>query len=96
MDFKLIIVPEAEIEISEAIVYYESKQQGLGSIFVQYLDGYFYTLVKGKAFFDSIVGQTYQMVANAFINMNFNGNRMCLNTKYSTGIDLGKHNVAFV
>lgn len=51
MDFKLIIVPEAEIEISEAIVYYESKQQGLGSIFVQYLDGYFYTLVKGKAFF---------------------------------------------
>ena len=52
MDFKLIIVPEAEIEISEAIVYYESKQQGLGSIFVQYLDGYFYTLVKGKAFFE--------------------------------------------
>lgn len=52
MDFKLFVVPEAEIEISEAIVYYESKQEGLGSIFLQYLDGYLYTLVKGRVFFE--------------------------------------------
>ena len=49
MGFKLIIEPEAQEEIYEAIKWYESKQVGLGEHFFNYLDGYFKTLKNGKA-----------------------------------------------
>ncbi len=41
MVFKLIILPLAEFEIEEAIVFYESKKKGLGKYFFDYLKGYF-------------------------------------------------------
>jgi hypothetical protein len=40
MVFKLIILPLAELEIEEAIVFYESKKKGLGKYFFDYLKGY--------------------------------------------------------
>lgn len=44
MGFKLIIEPEAQLEIYDAIDWYESRQKGLGEVFYNYLDGYFETL----------------------------------------------------
>ncbi len=52
MGFKLIIEPEAEKEITNAIEWYESKQIGLGLDFLNYLNGYFQTLQFGKARFE--------------------------------------------
>ena len=49
MGSKLIIEPEAQTEIYNAIEWYESKQIGLGADFFNYLDGYFETLKHGKA-----------------------------------------------
>ncbi|WP_084399445.1 hypothetical protein [Pseudotamlana agarivorans] len=47
MAFELIIEPDAEIEIYDAIDWYESKQVGLGEEFYNYLGGYFETLKSG-------------------------------------------------
>jgi len=52
MGSKLIIEPEAQIEIDKAIEWYESKQVGLGFDFFNYLDGYFQTLKNNKALFE--------------------------------------------
>jgi hypothetical protein len=52
MGSKLIIEPEAQEEIIEAIEWYESKQVGLGADFLSYLDGYFQTLKNGNASFE--------------------------------------------
>ncbi|GGG43135.1 type II toxin-antitoxin system RelE/ParE family toxin [Bizionia arctica] len=52
MASKLIIDPEAQEEIDEAIMWYESKQVGLGADFLNYLDGYFQTLKNRKALFE--------------------------------------------
>lgn len=52
MGSKLIIEPEAEQEIIDAIEWYESKQVGLGTDFLNYLDGYFQTLKNAKATFE--------------------------------------------
>lgn len=52
MGSKLIIEPEAQIEIEEAFEWYESKQLGLGAEFLNYLDGYFQTLKNQKALFE--------------------------------------------
>lgn len=52
MIFKLIVEYEAQLEIEEAIEYYESKKVGLGADFFNYLDGYFQTLKNGKATFE--------------------------------------------
>lgn len=41
MNFKLIIKEEAQLEIIEAFVYYEKKQNGLGDLFLEHLDSYF-------------------------------------------------------
>jgi hypothetical protein len=51
MAFKLVIEPEAQFEIEEAIEWYESIQAGLGLEFYNYLDGYFKTLQDATAFF---------------------------------------------
>ncbi|MBN4046978.1 type II toxin-antitoxin system RelE/ParE family toxin [bacterium AH-315-P13] len=52
MASKLIIEPEAQDEIDEAIEWYESKQVGLGADFFNYLDSYFQTLINDKALFE--------------------------------------------
>ncbi|CAL2092858.1 conserved protein of unknown function [Tenacibaculum sp. 190524A02b] len=52
MGFKLIVEYEAQLEIEEAIEYYESNKVGLGAEFFNYLDGYFQTLKNGKATFE--------------------------------------------
>jgi len=52
MGSKLIIEPEAQIEIDKAIEWYESKKIGLGADFFNYLDGYFQTLKNSKALFE--------------------------------------------
>ncbi len=52
MASKLIIEPEAQIEIEDAINWYENKQVGLGANFLNYLDGYFQTLKNEKALFE--------------------------------------------
>ena len=51
MGSKLIIEPDAQIEIDEAIAWYESRQEGLGFDFINYLDGYFQTLKENYALF---------------------------------------------
>ncbi len=51
MGSKLIIEPEAQEEIYNAIEWYESKQVGLGADFFNYLEGYFETLKHGKSLF---------------------------------------------
>ncbi|WP_142785692.1 type II toxin-antitoxin system RelE/ParE family toxin [Changchengzhania lutea] len=51
MASKLTIEPEAQIEIEEAIDWYESKQTGLGEEFYNYLDGYFKTLKEATSLF---------------------------------------------
>ena len=51
MGSRLIIDPDAQEEIGEAIAWYESKQVGLGADFINYLEGYFETLKHGKALF---------------------------------------------
>ena len=51
MGSKLIVGPEAQIEIYDAIDWYESKQTGLGEEFYNYLEGYFETLRNGNADF---------------------------------------------
>ncbi|MDG2193431.1 MAG: type II toxin-antitoxin system RelE/ParE family toxin [Polaribacter sp.] len=52
MGSKLIIEPKAQEEIDTAIAWYESKQVGLGEVFLNYLDGYFQTLKNEKALFE--------------------------------------------
>ncbi len=52
MGFKLIVEYEAQLEIEDAIEYYESSKTGLGVDFFNYLDGYFQTLKNGKATFE--------------------------------------------
>lgn len=52
MGSKLIIEPDAQKEIIEAIEWYESRQSGLGKDFFNYLDGYFQTLKNGNSFFE--------------------------------------------
>jgi len=47
----LIIDPEAQKEIDEAIEYYETVREGLGFEFYNYLDGYFKTLQQNEAYF---------------------------------------------
>ena len=47
----LTIDPEAQEEIDDAIDWYESQQPGLGLDFVNYLDGYFQTLIEGNVLF---------------------------------------------
>jgi len=51
MGSKLIIEPEAQDEIYDAIDWYESKQTGLGEEFYNYLEGYFETLKNDHADF---------------------------------------------
>lgn len=51
MAYKLIIEPDAQLEIDEAVAWYESKQKELGNEFLDYLEGYFKTLETGKSFF---------------------------------------------
>jgi hypothetical protein len=51
MGFKLIIETEAQLEIEEAIEWYESKQIGLGADFFNYIDRYFQTLKSEKVLF---------------------------------------------
>jgi hypothetical protein len=41
MVFKILISKLAEIEINEAIEFYESRRKGLGKQFFTYLKGYF-------------------------------------------------------
>jgi len=52
MAFNLIIEYEAQLEIDDAIEWYESKQDGLGEEFLNYLGGYFQTLTTGKPDFE--------------------------------------------
>ncbi len=52
MGSKLVIEPAAQDEIIDAIEWYEFKQVGLGTDFLNYLDGYFQTLENGKASFE--------------------------------------------
>jgi hypothetical protein len=52
MASELIIEPEAQNEIEEAIDWYETQQIGLGLEFLNYLDGYFQTLKNQKALFE--------------------------------------------
>lgn len=51
MASKLILHPEAQLEIQDAIEWYESQQLGLGADFLNYLEGYFQTLRNGKVLF---------------------------------------------
>src|SRR5690606_22533855 len=51
MGSKLIIVPEAQNEIYNAIDWYESRQIGLGKEFFNYLEGYLETLKSGHVNF---------------------------------------------
>lgn len=51
MGSKLVIGLEAEIEIYDAIDWYESKQLGLEEEFYNYLEGYFETLKNGNVDF---------------------------------------------
>jgi hypothetical protein len=51
MASKLIILPQAQIEIDKAIAWYESQQIGLGKTFFNYLDGYFNILRDGSFLF---------------------------------------------
>jgi len=60
MAFKLIIEPEAVIEIEEAVDWYESQQSGLGKVFYNYLDGYFKTLKEAPASFPIKRRPTYR------------------------------------
>ena len=41
MTFKLIIKEEAQLEVMEAFLYYERKQNGLGDLFLDHLTSYF-------------------------------------------------------
>ena len=52
MPFNLVIESEAQLEIDDAIEWYESKQEGLGEEFLNYLGGYFQTLMTGKSNFE--------------------------------------------
>lgn len=52
MAFKLIVEQEAQLEIDDAINWYELKQEGLGEEFLNYLGGYFQTLMTGKSDFE--------------------------------------------
>lgn len=52
MPFNLVIESEAQLEIDDAIERYESKQEGLGEEFLNYLGGYFQTLMTGKSDFE--------------------------------------------
>jgi hypothetical protein len=51
MASKLTIEPDAQIEIENAIEWYESKRLGLGKEFYNYLDGYFKTLKQANVLF---------------------------------------------
>ncbi len=51
MGSKLIIEPQAQFIIDEAIKWYESKQIGLGLEFLNYLDGYFKILKETDVIF---------------------------------------------
>ena len=51
MGSKLIIGPEAQIEIYDALEWHESRQIGLGEEFLDYLEGYFETLKSGHIYF---------------------------------------------
>jgi hypothetical protein len=51
MAFRIRIEPEAQVEIDEAVNWYESKQPGLGHEFLTYLNGYFEMLKTGICFF---------------------------------------------
>lgn len=48
---KLTIDPAAQIEIEDAIDWYDSARVGLGKEFYTYLDGYFNTLLQGNVLF---------------------------------------------
>lgn len=52
MVFNLIIESEAQLEIDKAIEWYESKMGGLGEEFLNYLGGYFQTLMTGNPDFE--------------------------------------------
>ncbi|WP_010177275.1 type II toxin-antitoxin system RelE/ParE family toxin [Aquimarina agarilytica] len=52
MAFNLIIEQEAQLEIEDAIYWYESKQDGLGEEFLDYIGGYFETLITGNPDFE--------------------------------------------
>jgi|SaaInl3SG_22_DNA_1037383.scaffolds.fasta_scaffold26741_2 hypothetical protein len=45
---KLTINPQTQIEIDDAINWYESARDGLGKEFYTYFDGYFKTLLQSK------------------------------------------------
>ena len=49
---KLTIDPEAQIEIEDAVDYYEEARVGLGADFYNYLEGYFKVLTEGTIFFE--------------------------------------------
>lgn len=46
MDYKLVILPIAQREMDQALLWYESRQKGLGIEFLGYLEGYFLTLME--------------------------------------------------
>ncbi|HUH26665.1 type II toxin-antitoxin system RelE/ParE family toxin [Gelidibacter sp.] len=51
MEYKIIILPLAQKEIDNALVWYESKQKGLGADFLTYLGGYFLAIRQGFAIY---------------------------------------------
>lgn len=51
MDYKIVILPLAQNEIENALVWYESKQKGLGNDFLTYLESYFLAIKQGLSVF---------------------------------------------
>ncbi|WP_373540063.1 type II toxin-antitoxin system RelE/ParE family toxin [Chamaesiphon sp.] len=44
MNYRLIIRPEAELDLEDAFTWYESQETGLGSKFVRAIDNYMSTI----------------------------------------------------
>ena len=66
MSYRLIIRPEAELDLEDAFIWYESQETGLGSEFVRAIDNCISTIGRNPLAYRLIYQQTRRALVRRF------------------------------
>jgi hypothetical protein len=66
MNYRLIIRPEAELDLEDAFIWYESKENGLGSEFLRSIDNCISTIGRNPLTYRLIYQQAWRVLVRRF------------------------------
>jgi plasmid stabilization system protein ParE len=66
MNYRLIIRPEAELDLEDAFIWYESQETGLGSEFVRAIDSCISTIGRNPLTYQIIYQQARRVLVRRF------------------------------